>query len=901
MQILWQAALARTKQVGLLLATLLVGFSARADHAMGGEITYVYLGGGDFEITVSFYRECNENGISGSNLDDFISLGIFEGNNTYDIVTVALDNSSTTPVDNELENPCGNLPPDLCMQRLQYVEVVNLPPSAVGYDLVFERCCRNSGIVNIPNPQSVGIGLTTQIPPMTGDSSPNSSPLFNSYPPAGLCANFEFFLDQGATDADGDSLAYSLCTPWNGGSQNDPAPIPSPASSLSTIPWGAGFSAMNPVTANPNFSIDPLTGQITGFPTQLGAFVIGICVSEYRDGELLSTVMRDFQFNVVNCDPTIISAVTPQTTDQFCVGETIEFTEQSIGAQSYLWDFGVDGSQTDISTETEPSFTFPDTGIYDITLIVNPDWPCADTSVSTFYVYEPLDLTVTVADYVCLGDGMEAFKLGGDGAFNTNTDVSWSIPNGTPSSAATLVTPWIEVVAGSDWGANFYASHYGCASDVDFDWTAPEAPVADVEDQTAFCSGLDFTFVNMSENATEYDWDFGVANFNNDVSTAENPSYSYPIYGDYTVTLIAQTPFACPDTAYASVTIDPPLDPDFIGAESDCFSGHSIDLQATGTNPPEAQYTWDFGGAATTNAASNTQIAGLHYDAPGDYTITLTVEANGCTEIHNEYVTIVEDPSIDFSASITGGCPPLTVQFTNGSSSETAVSYLWNFGDGDVSVQASPSHVYDLPGTYTVSLSMGTGGDCVVQLGLTENGLIQVSSPPLAGFDITPNSVNILDPEVQIDYLGAPGMNVFYSMGDGGGLDTPSGTYLYSEGGVFDVVQTVVDPSGCASTAHGQVAVSGSVIYAPTAFSPNNDGINDAWLPVATGVTAFHLEIYDRWGARVWQSENKDTPWVGQHELGDYFVQDGIYSWILRIEDDLRNPEIHTGNVLLFR
>jgi gliding motility-associated-like protein len=95
--------------------------------------------------------------------------------------------------------------------------------------------------------------------------------------------------------------------------------------------------------------------------------------------------------------------------------------------------------------------------------------------------------------------------------------------------------------------------------------------------------------------------------------------------------------------------------------------------------------------------------------------------------------------------------------------------------------------------------------------------------------------------------------------------------------------------------------VSGTVLYAPTAFSPNNDGINDAWIPVATGVTAFQLEVFDRWGKRVWYSENKDTPWIGQHETGDYFVQDGIYSWILRIEDDLRNPEIFTGNVLLFR
>jgi gliding motility-associated-like protein len=873
---------------------------ARADHAMGGEVSYTYLGNGDFEIIVYFYRECYENGLSGNNLDQQITLGIFEGNDTYDLVNVNLDNSTTDQVDNILENPCGNLPPDLCMQRLEYRTVVNLPPSAEGYDLVFERCCRNSGIINIPNPQTIGIGLTTQIPPFTDDSNPNSSPIFNTYPPAGLCANFEFFLDQSATDSDGDSLVYSFCTPWNGGSQNDPTPLPNPAGDLNTIPWANGFSATDPITANPNFSIDPQTGQITGFPTQLGAFVIGICVSEYRDGVWLSTVKRDFQLNVVNCDPTIVSAVTPQSDNQLCVGETISFTENSIGAQAYLWDFGVAGLTTDVSSDPAPSYTFPDTGIYDVTLIVNPDWPCADTSVTTFYVYEPLDLSIEVTDYECFGNGVEAFQLTGDGAFNTNSSVSWTLPAGNPA-AATLTTPWIEVPAGSDWSANFYAQHYGCESDVDFEWEAPVAPTAGVEDQSSFCNGLDFDFTNESSYATEYWWDFGVANNNNDVSTAENPSYSYPIFGDYQVMLVASTPFACPDTAYASVSIDPPLNPLFSGAESDCFSAHSIDLMAEGGNPDNAVYTWDFGGAASTGAASNLQISGLQYDAPGNYSISLSVQANGCEEIHNEEVQIVEDPTINFTASNTSGCPPLTVQFTNTSTSETATSYLWNFGDGDQSVQASPSHVYDVPGTYTVSLSMGTSGNCVATLNLTEPGLIGVSDPPAAGFDITPNAVDILDPVVEVIYLGAPGNDVYYSMGDGGGLTTASGFYTYSDGGVFDVVQTVVDPYGCASTAHGQVAVSGSVIYSPSAFSPNNDGINDAWLPVALGVTDFKLEIYDRWGDRVWFSEDRDTPWQGQHESGNHYVQDGTYTWVLRVEDDLRNPQVYSGQVLIFR
>ena len=216
-------------KVMLFLLCALQATQGLAAHAMGGEIYYNYLGGGDFEITLIFYRECYDSNIEpsgwqngGTNLDPEIKLGIYEANNLYAQYDVDLIEASIEPLETVLENPCGNLPPDLCMQRLEYTIVVNLPASDVGYDLIFQRCCRNPGIANIPNPGDVGITLTTQIPPFTDDSSPNSSPQFNVYPPEAICTNFDFFLDQSATDADGDSLAYSFCTPLDGGSPNDP-------------------------------------------------------------------------------------------------------------------------------------------------------------------------------------------------------------------------------------------------------------------------------------------------------------------------------------------------------------------------------------------------------------------------------------------------------------------------------------------------------------------------------------------------------------------------------------------------------------------------------------------------------------------------------------------------------
>jgi len=892
----------------LLAALMLVGArNARAAHALGGEMIYEYLGGNQYRITVYFYRECFNNAIEpagwqqgGTNLDPSIQVGIFEGNGLETQITLPLTESSITPVETVLENPCGTLPPNLCMQRLRYSAVVTLPPSSVGYDVVFQRCCRNPGIQNIQNPDDIGITLTTQIPPNAGDASPNSSPVFNTIPPAAICANFDFFLNQSATDADGDQLVYSLCNPLQGGTPQDPSPAPSPASTFVDIPWSGAFSATDPMPANPNMAIDPVTGQITGFPTAIGAYVMGICVSEYRNGVLLSTVMRDFQFNVVNCSPVIVSAVTPQTSAQLCVGETLSFTEQSIGAQSYAWDFGVPGISSDVSTGESPSYTYPDTGTYVVTLIVNPTWPCADTTTSTFYVYEPIQPSIEVADFMC-SEGLEYFQLTAQGAFNAATDLLWTLPGGSTTAASNVNTGWVHFNNAESWSVDLQAAHFGCSAETDFAWTAPPNPLADIADQTSFCQGFTFDFENLSSNAESFTWDFGVPGISSDVSTLSAPTYTYPTDGVYTVRLIAGAPFTCSDTAFATVEIFPLIDPAFAAPIPDCFSTHAFAMQVVASNIPETQYTWDFGGPVASATVQGGAVTNLQYAAPGTYTISVTATANGCDVTHEETAWAIADPTIGFTGGPPAGCPPHPVSFTNTSTTETATTYLWHFGDGSTSPAASPSYVYSTSGSFTVTLEMTTGGLCPRNLTLELPAFVQVLDVPQAGFDIEPNEVDLLDPVVTVTSLAEGGVDCFYFFGDGGSMAACDGMYAYTDGGVFDVTQTVVNAAGCTATAVGQVAVNGTIFYAPNAFSPNNDGINDVWLPVALGTEGYRAEVYDRWGERVWGTDRPDVPWLGQVEDGAYYVPDGLYFWTVWLQDQVLQPVVHTGTVQVIR
>ena len=152
-------------------------------------------------------------------------------------------------------------------------------------------------------------------------------------------------------------MAYTFCSPMFGGTPNQPAPNPPNGPPYTDVNWAAGYSATYPMDGDPALSIDPVTGFITGQPTTAGQYVIGICVEEWRDGVLLSTSNRDFQFNVTLCDPNINSNVAIQTGSQLCIGETIDFQQFSLNATFFHWDFGVPGIESDTSNLAYPSLT----------------------------------------------------------------------------------------------------------------------------------------------------------------------------------------------------------------------------------------------------------------------------------------------------------------------------------------------------------------------------------------------------------------------------------------------------------------------------------------------------------------------------------------------------------------
>lgn len=218
------------------------------------------------------------------------------------------------------------------------------------------------------------------------------------------------------------------------------------------------------------------------------------------------------------------------------------------------------------------------------------------------------------------------------------------------------------------------------------------------------------------------------------------------------------------------------------------------------SNGNPTQWKWDLGNG-TISFLKNPSVT---YFNPGQYTVKLVVQnANGKDSlIKSQYITIFAQPTINFSASSTSGCFPLPVQFTDASipGSGTITQREWDFGDGNFSTQANPSHTYTSSGNFNVSLRITNSNGCVKTL--TKLQYIQILNGVTAAFSNTmPTSCT---PPVNINFqnlsLGSGSLNYVWDFGDGTTSTSASPSHIYTTPGTFSVSLISTNSTGCADT-----------------------------------------------------------------------------------------------------
>lgn len=642
----------------VLLVALIFLFcpdQASARHIVGGGITYESLGNDRYQFVMRMYRDCFCTDCAP--FDPRAEIGVYRCGNevncgslsqmqTFARASISLNSDRSVEAP---DYPCL-IPPDVCVEEGVYVWEMELPQSTESYFVAYQRCCRNVTINNIFSPQSTGATYMVEITPRAQELG-NSSPVFNQFPPTVICAGAPLEFDHSATDPDGDQLVYEFCSPLDGGDNNldqqflttcdgaAPAPAcPPPFRQVSfRAPDFTPFTPLGSGDKETPVTIDPRLGIIQGVPEILGQFVVGVCVSEYRNGELLSKVYRDFQFNVASCDPQVVADVREdvQIDDQeflinSCGVNTVTFENQSYLEQfidQFEWRFDINGT-TEIITEWDPTVTFPGVGTYTGELRLNEGTDCGDTAFIRVNVFPDIDADFAFEYDTCVAGPVNFTDLSATGSCCL-TDWNWQFGEG---GVSTLQNPTYNYQIPGNLPVTLSVRDTNqCEASVTKNlpyFPVPSLIVIAPSDFTG-CAPADIFFDNLSspiDTTYDIDWNFG----DGGSSGAISPLYTYENPGTFTVDVSITSPIGCEtDTTFGDlITVLPSPEAGFSFSPEDPSNIRPL-VSFRDESSGAISWRWDFG----TNFNSNLPSPTYTFPDTGRYVVSQVVtHPSGCRD-----------------------------------------------------------------------------------------------------------------------------------------------------------------------------------------------------------------------------------------------------------------------------
>jgi gliding motility-associated-like protein len=179
----------------------------------------------------------------------------------------------------------------------------------------------------------------------------------------------------------------------------------------------------------------------------------------------------------------------------------------------------------------------------------------------------------------------------------------------------------------------------------------------------------------------------------------------------------------------------------------------------------------------------------------------------------------------------------------------------------------------------------------------------------VASFEVD-TLLEFVNPVVEFENTSEGQTQNIWSFGDGEGSSELSPEHEYLSTGEYNAQLLVVNDCGCTDVASQVIEVADDVyLYVPNAFTPDNDGLNDAWLPSITGqnlLAKYECWVYNRAGHLVFHTTNTNKAWTGENDItgaGEHFTgTSDVYSWRIALKKkDGRGADIYTGHVTMVR
>ncbi len=406
----------------------------------------------------------------------------------------------------------------------------------------------------------------------------------------------------------------------------------------------------------------------------------------------------------------------------------------------------------------------------------------------------------------------------------------------------------------------------GCSASDSIVVAITPSPILSLGNDTSFCSGSNL-IINAPIGFSSYEWSTGSSSNTIQITTA----------GLYSLQVIDSNMCTTSD----SILIEEMPSPVVSFVANNVCEGDEVSFKNFSSS---GNYSWNMGDGNNLSDLNPVYT----YAQAGNYNVVLVVEKNSCIDSVQSILTVYSKPKVSFETNIVSGCMPLDIEFSDTSS--MGKKYKWDFGDGKYSIKQMPTHTYKDSGLYSVSLTVISQEGCYTQL--KKDNLIEVYPLPKAGFDMDKTELTLTEPEVNFKNNSTGASTFYWYFSDGTVLINNSPFHSFSDTGLFMIKQVVSNQYGCADSIEKSIKVMRDYdFFMPTAFTPNNDGLNDVLKPKGIGLKwyDYSYSIYNRWGEKLFFTNNPKQGWNGTLNDGSTKAEDAAYTWKITVTDPKNN------------
>ncbi len=348
-----------------------------------------------------------------------------------------------------------------------------------------------------------------------------------------------------------------------------------------------------------------------------------------------------------------------------------------------------------------------------------------------------------------------------------------------------------------------------------------------------------------------------------------------------------------------SIEVLPPLELDLSISDDSICRGDTIYLDSYVTGGNGGPYVLELQGSGAIGNSSS------YVPQNSEHVVVYAYDGCGTPAVfESNFVLVSDPPDVSFKSNLTAGCPPLAVSFTNNNDPVDGYTYFWEFDESayhDFSYERDPEHLFRNPGVYDIRLTITNEFGC--SRSVEKQSMIEVYPKPEALFSSNYSSVDMLNPVITFLNQSIGGDRFYWQFGDGDSAYAFNPLpHSYPEPGNYWVSLIAENIFACRDTNWMKIEVDNYT----TAYVPNAISVfsfieeNRVFKPIGRAISpeGYFLQVFNRWGEKIFESNHPDHGWDGRLNGGD-LAPPGSYAYRLRYLDFQGKPYLLSGNMNL--